>query len=72
MPYRLRDNEDRMPSAGSALAGIEERVRELGGTMKVEQDADATRVEVLLPVMEARDAATASSTGGGRSRSRPT
>jgi PAS domain S-box-containing protein len=53
MPDVLRENAHTMRAAGVGLAGIEERARELGGTMRIDSDVDGTRVQVSLPITEA-------------------
>ncbi|HEX2060437.1 MAG TPA: ATP-binding protein, partial [Thermoanaerobaculia bacterium] len=57
LPQELRSDPHAMRSAGVGLAGIEQRARELGGTMTVRSDDDGTRVEVTLPVAESEHAA---------------
>lgn len=46
----LRNDPIALRSAGVGVAGIEQRVRELSGTMNVTSDDHGTRVEVTLPI----------------------
>jgi signal transduction histidine kinase len=47
---------ERANQSGSGLIGVEERVRELGGTMKIDSQAGrGTRLEVRLPVQTDRN-----------------
>jgi two-component system, NarL family, sensor kinase len=49
LPLELRADPVALRSAGVGLAGMEQRARELGGTMSVQSDDNGTRLELTLP-----------------------
>jgi PAS domain S-box-containing protein len=50
LPAHLRDHEAALLASGVGIAGMQERVRELGGQMKIESEDRGTRVVVNLPI----------------------
>jgi signal transduction histidine kinase len=52
MPPELRDNRNAIRSAGVGVAGIEQRVRELGGTIEIRSNDRGTTIDVVLPLAE--------------------
>jgi PAS domain S-box-containing protein len=53
MPLHLRADHLAMTAAGVGIAAMEERVRELGGTMNIASGEGGTIIEVDLPTIEA-------------------
>ena len=49
IPAHLRDQKDAILSAGVGIAGIRQRIRELGGQMHIESEDHGTRLIVKLP-----------------------
>lgn len=50
LPAGLRDDRDALLASGVGIAGINERVRELGGEMTIRSTGDGTTLRVTLPV----------------------
>ena len=50
LPAGLRDDRDALFAAGVGMAGINERVRELGGELTIRSGDDGTTLSVTLPV----------------------
>jgi signal transduction histidine kinase len=50
LPANLRDNRDALLASGVGIAGINERVRELGGEMTIQSTDKGTTLQVMLPV----------------------
>jgi PAS domain S-box-containing protein len=50
MPGHLRGREEAMAAAGVGIAGIRERVRELGGRVEIQSEDRGTRIVVTLPL----------------------
>jgi len=50
LPPAVRDDRDALLASGVGIAGINERVRELGGEMTIESTDEGTVVRVTLPV----------------------
>jgi hypothetical protein len=49
LPAAVRDDREALLASGVGIAGINERVRELGGEMTI-QSTDGTTLRVMLPV----------------------
>lgn len=49
-PSRVRDDRDALLASGVGIAGINERVRELGGEMTIQSTDGGTTLQVTLPV----------------------
>jgi len=49
-PERLQRLNEGGAEAGVGIAGMRERMRELGGTLKVESDSSGTRLQVAIPI----------------------
>ena len=50
LPARVRDDRDALLASGVGIAGINERVRELGGEMTIQSTDTGTTLRVVLPV----------------------
>jgi signal transduction histidine kinase len=50
-PHRLAEIESR--GSGVGIAGIRERLRQFGGTIKIESDQTGTRVLASIPLAQA-------------------
>ena len=50
MPAHLRDPEQIFAASGVGVAGMRERARELGGSMRIESEGKGTAVLVTLPL----------------------
>jgi signal transduction histidine kinase len=50
MPAHLRGREAAMAAAGVGIAGMRERVRELGGQLEIQSEDQGTRIMVTLPI----------------------
>jgi signal transduction histidine kinase len=53
LPPQVRDDLDALLASGVGIAGINERVHELGGTMKIDSSDNGTTLRVTLPVERA-------------------
>ena len=49
LPARVRDDRDALLASGVGIAGINERVRELGGEVTIRSDDEGTTLRVTLP-----------------------
>ena len=54
-PELLRRFNQSGSGAGNGLAGIRERLRELGGRLEVESDANGTLIRAVIPVFSGRE-----------------
>jgi PAS domain S-box-containing protein len=52
IPAEFRDHHSALIASGVGIAGIEHRVRELGGKMEIESSDRGTRIAVTLPIPE--------------------
>jgi signal transduction histidine kinase len=52
LPAHLRDQQEALMASGVGIAGIRQRVRELGGKMQIESEDRGTRIVVNLPIPE--------------------
>ncbi len=51
-PDRLQHLNEGAAEAGVGIAGMRERMRELGGSLEIESDSSGTRLRVVIPVGE--------------------
>lgn len=52
LPAGVRDDRDALLASGVGIAGINERVRELGGEMTIQSTSQGTTLRVTLPVLD--------------------
>jgi len=52
LPAHLRERSAALAASGVGIAGIQERVRELGGEVRIESQDRGTKIVVTLPVSE--------------------
>jgi PAS domain S-box-containing protein len=52
LPKHLRNHNGALAASGVGIAGIQQRVRELGGEMQIESEDRGTRIVVNLPIPE--------------------
>jgi signal transduction histidine kinase len=52
LPAHLRDHQEALAASGVGIAGIQQRVHELGGQMQIESEDRGTRIVVNLPIPE--------------------
>jgi signal transduction histidine kinase len=52
LPAALRDNHDALLAAGVGIAGINERIREVRGEMRVQSSEQGTTLSVTLPLSD--------------------
>jgi PAS domain S-box-containing protein len=50
LPPRLRNHEGALTASGLGIAGIQQRVRELGGRLEIRSEDDGTKVAITIPV----------------------
>jgi PAS domain S-box-containing protein len=50
LPEHLRDHSEALAAAGVGIAGMQQRVKELGGNMQIESRERGTRIALTLPI----------------------
>lgn len=52
MPHHLRNRDGALAASGLGIAGMQQRVRELGGRMDIHSEDYGTRIAITLPVAD--------------------